>query len=179
MSRIPFTPKQRFEIFSRDGFACQYCGGQAPNVQLVVDHVVPVAHGGGNEESNLATACYPCNAGKADGAYPLARRMLEAWEKLRRITTNADAHYCRLYINQFARVFTAINEQAAFTAILSPHYTNWRDWRDNCDRWLADRFLGESGFYRSETELPLHHKEEIRALYNHLVDDSADSSEAN
>lgn len=80
MSRIPFTPKQRFEILERDGFACQYCGGRAPNVQLVVDRVVPVAHG---------------------------------------------------------------------------------------------------GFYESATQLPLNHGNEIRALYNHLVDDSAERREVN
>lgn len=56
----------RFEIFKRDGFACQYCGAQPPDVVLVVDHIHPVAKGGDNDPLNLITACEPCNQGKAD-----------------------------------------------------------------------------------------------------------------
>lgn len=56
----------RFEIFKRDGFACQYCGAQPPDAVLVVDHITPVAAGGTNDPLNLITACEPCNQGKAD-----------------------------------------------------------------------------------------------------------------
>lgn len=56
---------ERFEVFKRDGFACQYCGAHPPQVILHVDHIVPVAEGGGNEIDNLITACQPCNQGKA------------------------------------------------------------------------------------------------------------------
>ena len=56
--------KLRFEVFKRDGFRCQYCGATAPDVLLVVDHVNPVAEGGGNDILNLITACQPCNSGK-------------------------------------------------------------------------------------------------------------------
>jgi hypothetical protein len=31
-----------------------------------VDHVEPIAHGGSNDDENLATACWPCNAIKSD-----------------------------------------------------------------------------------------------------------------
>jgi hypothetical protein len=55
----------RFEIFKRDGFLCQYCGAHPPAVVLVVDHIVPVAAGGGNEDDNLVSSCEPCNQGKA------------------------------------------------------------------------------------------------------------------
>jgi hypothetical protein len=58
------TKKLRFEVFKRDGFRCQYCGGAAPEVLLVVDHIQPVAEGGKNDILNLITACQPCNAGK-------------------------------------------------------------------------------------------------------------------
>ena len=44
--RKPLTRKQRFEIFKRDGFACLYCGRKAPEVELQVDHIVPVVAGG-------------------------------------------------------------------------------------------------------------------------------------
>lgn len=62
--RTGLTKKLRFEVFKRDSFRCQYCGGSAPEVLLVVDHVHPVAEGGTNDILNLITACQPCNAGK-------------------------------------------------------------------------------------------------------------------
>ena len=54
----------RFDVFKRDGFTCQYCGRQPPEVVLQVDHIVPVADGGGNDEMNLLTSCRACNLGK-------------------------------------------------------------------------------------------------------------------
>ena len=54
----------RERIFRRDDFTCQYCGVRG--VKLECDHVVPVARGGGHEETNLATACFACNRSKRD-----------------------------------------------------------------------------------------------------------------
>jgi len=62
--------RARFEIFKRDGFACQYCGAHPPAVVLHVDHIVAVANGGDNRPDNLITACSVCNIGK--GAAPLS-----------------------------------------------------------------------------------------------------------
>jgi hypothetical protein len=62
--RQRISQKQRFEVFDRDGFKCRYCGQEAPNVILHVDHIEPVSRGGKNEFSNYATACSACNAGK-------------------------------------------------------------------------------------------------------------------
>lgn len=59
----------RFEVFKRDNFTCQYCGGQAPDVVLHLDHINPVAGGGDSNIMNLITSCEPCNLGK--GARPL------------------------------------------------------------------------------------------------------------
>lgn len=55
----------RFRIFARDGFTCRYCGMDSTRVVLVVDHVVPVAGGGTNDDENLITACESCNQGKS------------------------------------------------------------------------------------------------------------------
>ena len=63
--RIGIRKLVRFEVLKRDGFKCTYCGEGPPDVVLVVDHVIPVAKGGGNEEDNLTTACKTCNQGKA------------------------------------------------------------------------------------------------------------------
>lgn len=58
------SKKLRFEIFKRDQFLCQYCGAHPPDVILHVDHIMPVAKGGQNEECNLITSCSECNLGK-------------------------------------------------------------------------------------------------------------------
>lgn len=64
--REPISARVRFEIFERDGFTCQYCGAKAPDVELHVDHIVPVSKGGTNDPGNLVTACARCNLGKSD-----------------------------------------------------------------------------------------------------------------
>jgi hypothetical protein len=62
--RKAVSAKARFEIFKRDGFTCQYCGAHPPQAILHVDHIVPVAEGGTNEDTNLVTSCDRCNLGK-------------------------------------------------------------------------------------------------------------------
>jgi hypothetical protein len=52
----------RTRIFSRDDYTCTYC--MARGVRLECDHVIPVSKGGGNEDDNLATACFSCNRSK-------------------------------------------------------------------------------------------------------------------
>lgn len=64
--RKPVSKKIRFEVFKRDSFTCQYCGDGAPNTVLNVDHINPVANGGGNDLLNLVTSCFGCNSGKRD-----------------------------------------------------------------------------------------------------------------
>lgn len=54
----------RERIFHRDDYTCAYCGVRG--VTLECDHVVPVARGGGHDDSNLTTACRPCNRSKRD-----------------------------------------------------------------------------------------------------------------
>ena len=62
--RKPISKRLRFEIFSRDGFTCRYCGRQSDTVALHVDHVLPVCQGGENNPENLVTSCADCNLGK-------------------------------------------------------------------------------------------------------------------
>ena len=66
MSRKAISKKLRFEVFKRDSFTCQYCGATPPQAILEVDHIDPIALGGGNDIDNLTTACFPCNRGKRD-----------------------------------------------------------------------------------------------------------------
>lgn len=62
--RKPLSKKVRFDVFKRDCFTCTYCGRVPPTVILEIDHIIPVAQGGGNEETNLVTSCFDCNRGK-------------------------------------------------------------------------------------------------------------------
>lgn len=58
----------RFEVLKRDDHTCRYCGASprnTPDVALTIDHVVPTTLGGGDDPTNLVTACQPCNAGKS------------------------------------------------------------------------------------------------------------------
>ncbi len=62
MSRRPaFT---RFNVFLRDRFTCQYCGGAFQTEVLTFDHVVPRSRGGTTVWDNVVTACAPCNLRK-------------------------------------------------------------------------------------------------------------------
>lgn len=63
-TRKGIPKKIRFEVFKRDLFKCQYCGSEAPEVVLQIDHINPVFNGGGNDITNLITACFACNIGK-------------------------------------------------------------------------------------------------------------------
>jgi 5-methylcytosine-specific restriction endonuclease McrA len=56
--RVAFT---RFNLFLRDTFCCQYCGGKG---DLTFDHVVPRAAGGITSWENVVAACSPCNLRK-------------------------------------------------------------------------------------------------------------------
>jgi 5-methylcytosine-specific restriction protein A len=57
----------------RDKFRCTYCGAPGTDVELEVDHIIPVAKGGSHHMSNLTTACRMCNQCKGVGAAPKTR----------------------------------------------------------------------------------------------------------
>ena len=61
--RVAFT---RFNVFLRDRFRCQYCGGKFATSDLTFEHVVPRARGGVTAWNNIVAACDPCNLKKAD-----------------------------------------------------------------------------------------------------------------
>lgn len=58
------TRLNRFRIFKKDDFKCRYCGKRAPQVELQLDHIIPISKGGTNEETNLTTVCEKCNTEK-------------------------------------------------------------------------------------------------------------------
>lgn len=70
----------RFDILQRDNFTCRYCGKQAHETELEVDHIHPVSRGGSDHPSNLVATCWKCNRGK--GARPAPPPTLNTWKSL-------------------------------------------------------------------------------------------------
>ncbi len=62
----------RFNVFLRDCFTCQYCGGRD---DLTFDHLIPRSRGGHTTWENVVTACAPCNL-KKGGKLPHAAGMI-------------------------------------------------------------------------------------------------------
>jgi 5-methylcytosine-specific restriction endonuclease McrA len=56
----------RFNVFLRDKFACQYCGGGFAAQDLTFDHLVPKSLGGRTTWHNVLAACSPCNLRKGN-----------------------------------------------------------------------------------------------------------------
>lgn len=60
------------EIHERDMWKCQLCGCKVKQLaeyaphQATLDHIVPLAKGGGHTRLNVQTACHTCNSAKAD-----------------------------------------------------------------------------------------------------------------
>lgn len=66
MAKPAYRGKQwqtlRAMVLDRDGRLCQIRGPRCKRRASQVDHIVPLAHGGSNELSNLRAACATCNA---------------------------------------------------------------------------------------------------------------------
>ena len=59
----------RWVVLKKNNYTCVKCG-QSPaknnDVELEIDHILPVAKGGNNDIENLQTLCRECNQGKKD-----------------------------------------------------------------------------------------------------------------
>jgi hypothetical protein len=73
--------ERRLGLYLRDGLACVWCGATIESgATLTLDHIVPYANGGGtwgnggNENTNLVTACKRCNSSRG-------RRSIEAFAR--------------------------------------------------------------------------------------------------
>jgi hypothetical protein len=62
---MTITNKQRFEVFKKYNFTCQYCGRHTPEVILEIDHIIPKSKGGTDDIDNLTVSCFECNRGKS------------------------------------------------------------------------------------------------------------------
>jgi 5-methylcytosine-specific restriction endonuclease McrA len=51
----------RINVYTRDGFRCQYCGEKKAMRDLNYDHVIARVRGGKTVWENIVTSCYACN----------------------------------------------------------------------------------------------------------------------
>lgn len=59
--------RRRREIFERAGGKCRYCGVTLQlNGKWHIEHMMPRALGGDDDDCNLTAACVPCNLSKRD-----------------------------------------------------------------------------------------------------------------
>ena len=66
--RVPtfHVPFSRRNLYRRDKYTCQYCGGRPGSQELSVDHVMPQSRGGRSDWNNCVLACTSCNHRKAN-----------------------------------------------------------------------------------------------------------------
>lgn len=51
----------RDRILLRDAYACQINGPNCTRIATEVDHIIPLAHGGTDEDTNLRSVCTNCH----------------------------------------------------------------------------------------------------------------------
>lgn len=56
----------RYNLFLRDLFQCQYCAEVFKPSELTIDHVIPKSKGGGTSWENCVAACKQCNWDKSN-----------------------------------------------------------------------------------------------------------------
>lgn len=62
--RASLSPEVRMRIYQRDHGTCVYCGVSLSAAEFHVDHRLPLARGGSNDEANLCATCPNCNLRK-------------------------------------------------------------------------------------------------------------------
>lgn len=56
----------RYNVFLRDNFTCQYCEKRFLQRELTIDHVWPRSKGGKSDWENVVTSCSTCNHKKGN-----------------------------------------------------------------------------------------------------------------
>lgn len=80
----------RLNLYRRDRFTCQYCGGRPGSKELTIDHVLPRSRGGHLSWENCVLACVACNKKKGSRTPEEAGMKLRGvparphWQRIRR-----------------------------------------------------------------------------------------------
>jgi hypothetical protein len=119
---MPLSKKTRFEVFKRDGFTCQYCGGHPPARILEVDHIQPKSKGGKDDINNLITSCFDCNRGKSNRDLTSVPLTLSENIKLLKEKESQYKEYVKLLSSIDNRIDYEINEVQAVFKSAFPQY---------------------------------------------------------
>lgn len=73
-------PARRLAVYLRDGLACVYCGAAVEDgAQLSLDHLKCNVHGGGNENTNIVSACRRCKSSRGTRSVRAFCRVVAAY----------------------------------------------------------------------------------------------------
>lgn len=132
---------RRFEVLVRYGFACAYCGRMPPEVKLHVDHAMPRARGGGDEDDNLVSSCEDCNHGKAARIYPIRQSPLShltflTWLRAQKLRDDPvgdlaedEAHDPLIEPISFAHLSRQLRHYKACHEAIHAAWNAWREYR--------------------------------------------------
>lgn len=104
--RRVYTDKEKEFLLKKSKGRCACCGKKLDLESLTVEHVIPLALGGGNVEDNLVVLCFDCNTNKADTIKGIkyykylsegSRKVLKNYMGLF-TATNTRVHKCDLVI---------------------------------------------------------------------------------
>jgi hypothetical protein len=139
--RSPISPSQRFRVFQRDRFVCQYCGARPPEIKIRVDHIHPVAAGGDSSDENLITACFECNAGKATRRVPGFVLHHRVWEYVKRLPSPAVSdELMRSWTAELVEVMVGSELEPELLGTLTERFDSWNDWRSRCHFHLYEYY---------------------------------------
>lgn len=110
--RIQFSKEVRGRVYSKDNGVCGICGKPVGRYEFTIDHIIPLAKGGSNDEDNLQVAHEFCN--KIKGCYTENEYITHSADMITRSllkTPNIDL------INKLARgIVRGINRQCLMGA---------------------------------------------------------------
>ena len=137
MGRRPIPLGVRFRVLARSGFTCSYCGASAADVMLEIDHVLPVALGGTNDEANLVASCEVCNLGKGATSIVSVRRTFLGWLSAQRKREDAvgdladDEQRTPLSVEptSYKQLAQLLRDRGASQEALHQAWHAWREWK--------------------------------------------------
>lgn len=95
----------RLNLYRRDKYSCQYCGGQPGTTNLTIDHVTPRSRAGKTSWENCVVACVDCNKKKGArtpeeaGLVLMKKPMKPSWPAITRLTTNLHCESWKKFIS--------------------------------------------------------------------------------
>jgi hypothetical protein len=140
--RVAVSRRRRFEALEKCRFRCVYCGrGPDDGVVLQVDHALPVARGGDNEEDNLVASCVDCNLGKRDRVVALPARTFLGWLRLQTLRDDPvgdlscdEAKYKFIEPASFKHLFRQLRRARLHAPVGATHdapaWAAWHAWRE-------------------------------------------------